>query len=449
VLAGIALIFLEAAATVEVIYTIRPSYALLAAACAFGLPFAFRGWMRLPVTLRWLAVALFAVYVLAAMAGETAVLRAQERGGNERALVYLSDLALGLAVLGLICGLWSGRRSPLPLLIALAIGAAPAAFYAIYQWFAQHYGWPLADVNNAAHAIGAAGAPDASDTGFLGWQRARGTFAEPHFLGAYLAMVLPITLGLLVISGRSGARRLRSPLLALAAAMAVALVLTSSLPAWGTLALGGLAALALFSVAKGMPTRAALAGTGVAVVLALGPLTLVSPQTVAPLTGRDSLEFSTEFRAESWGSAVRVWASRPVLGYGPGQSSIRVAGETTVAARAAPTKQPRQLGSAQGLWAAALVDAGSVGAALWLVFLGSVLFFGGTRLLRDPTFWMLAIFSAALTAVLGSQLAGDRLPLSVWVMMGVLLSAAVAAANGGSSEPDAGQRGQQPDGGSS
>jgi hypothetical protein len=427
-IAAILVLFLESAATAEVVYTIRPSYALFVLACLVGFPFIVHGWLRLPAPLLWLGALLFGVYVAAALTGDAQVLASQERAGGHRDLIYVTDLALGLGIVGLFAGLWPPDRSLASALAALLVGAAVAATYALYQWLGQRYGWPLANLNNASNAANAGTALAAvTDTGVLGWQRARGTFAEPHFLGAYVAMLLPIAVGFLIVSARRGARVARNLLAAVVMAMTATLVVTSSLPAWETLAIGSLAALTLLLVARGLPAPAAVAGAATAVILILAPLTLLSPQTLAPLTGRGSLEFSTEFRTEAWGAAAQAWAARPVLGYGPGQSAVRVAGDTNVTNRANPTEPPRALGSAQGLWAAALVDAGIVGLCTWLLFLGGAIGIGATTLLRRPTVLRAAILAAGVTAVLGSMVTGDRFELRAWVVIAILLASSLSA----------------------
>ena len=89
-------------------YTVRVPYALLAAACAIGFPSVVEGWRLAPSWLGWTAFALLAIYVVAAIGGTGATLGAQ-RAGAYRDLVYLADLALGIATVGLILGLWRDR----------------------------------------------------------------------------------------------------------------------------------------------------------------------------------------------------------------------------------------------------------------------------------------------------------------------------------------------------
>lgn len=61
VLGALALIFLHAAATLELVYTIRISYALLVAACVAGFPHIPRGAEQAPSSVRWLGAVLVAL----------------------------------------------------------------------------------------------------------------------------------------------------------------------------------------------------------------------------------------------------------------------------------------------------------------------------------------------------------------------------------------------------
>jgi hypothetical protein len=105
VMAAAAVLFLSAAATVDFVYTVRLSYLLIGLALLVGARLVFRGWLRLG-DIRWWALGLLLAYVIAAIAGKTAVLADEPRGGGHREFVYLADLIVGLVAVGLIAGLW-------------------------------------------------------------------------------------------------------------------------------------------------------------------------------------------------------------------------------------------------------------------------------------------------------------------------------------------------------
>jgi hypothetical protein len=112
-----------------------------------------------------------------------------------------------------------------------------------------------------------------------------------------------------------------------------------------------------------------------------------------------------------------------VIGYGPGQSSIKLAAKADAPPAVLDRKTPLQ--SAQGLWAASLIDTGLLGFASWIVFLVAVfvaVFQGlpGTMTIRE-----IGVVVAALGAVAASELEGDRLELRVWMLLGIALAAAL------------------------
>jgi hypothetical protein len=418
---GAALLFLSAAATVDVGFTVRVSQVLLGVACAVGAATVVEGWRRLPFVVVLGATGVLGAYVLAAALGDDQVLQGTARGGAHRELVYLADLVLGLAVVGLVVGATRSRRHLRRLAVALAIGAALAGGYAIYQWFAQQHGWPLADAVNTADSNGVTRGGLQGD-GFLGHERARGTFLEPHFLGTFLASLLPVVVALLLT-----VRRPAKVLLGLtAAAILFASLLTSSVPSWAVLLVGVAAGAVLWAVSR----RSAVAVTAaVLAVLLASLLTTVSfrsPETLSGLTGRsgDQMRLTTSFRTTTWHRVGDIWSTRPVLGYGPGQSSVQLTADGDFAGVAADSRHRAGLQSAQGLWAASLIDAGVVGLAMWLVLFCGVLgvAFAAARARPSPLLGGVAL--AALTAVVGSQVAGDRLDLRVWVLLGLALAAA-------------------------
>jgi hypothetical protein len=433
-LAAVALLFLDAAATVELVYTIRPSYALLAGASVLGAPFVVRGWLRIPAAVRWAAAAVLGAYVLAALFGDAEVVASDERGGSHRSLVYLADLIVGLAVTGLVVDLAPDLDRLRPLLWALIGSGAVASLYGIYQWFGLHYEWPLTDVNNAATNS------ENFDLGLLGWQRIRSTFPEPHFLASYLVAVIPVAGTLAVGSGRS-ARWVAGA----AAAMLLATAMAASAPAWCVFALSLTGGLAVFGVARGRVGLAAVSAGGLTLVAVVGVLFVANPAPLAGLTGRSggALEDSARFRTHAWHEGRLVWATRPVLGFGPGQSSVRLGYAIQQASNPDPSgrQEPPPLRSAHGLWLASLIDAGVIGFAAWTGFFAVLFGLGARALMRMPTWPVLGIFVATLAAVVSREVSGDRLEVRVWVLIGILLAAErVSSAAAAPPSPPASER---------
>jgi O-antigen ligase len=434
-LGGAATLFLSATATFHASYTVRVPYLLFGAAVVVGAPVVISGWRRLPAWVRWTALALFLAYVAATVGGDEATLQ-NARGGSHRDLVYLSDLALGLLVLGLLAGQWGSAEAGRDLLVAVTAGVAISGAYGVYQWFAQHYGLPFADVNNTLDSNGvSAGASQGK--AIFGWERVRGTFIEPHFFAAYLAAGIPLCC--LVAWRARGQWRLLTGA-GLGAAL-IALGLTTSVPAWAALVVAAIVAAALWSMGRGLEGASALAVAACVVVAIGGVAAAASPSMLRAATGRSTQEltYTTSYRTDIWKAAATVWAARPVLGFGPGQSSVRVA-------QADPnrTGDARNiLASAQALWAASLIDAGVLGFGCWLLLLGGVVWFTGRSLFARAGPVLAATFASATAALLAAQISGDRLELAAWVFVGLALAAATCEP----SAADRGQGDQQPGGG--
>lgn len=428
VYASAALLFLSAAATVEVGFTVRVSHALVFLACALGVVAVVDGWRRLPSVVVVGATGVLGSYALAAALGDDKALPGTTRSGDLRELVYLGDLMLGLALVGLVVGVIVSRRELHRVAVALAIGAAVASAYAIYQWFAQQHGWPLADVNNTADSNGVTSGGLQGD-GFLGRERARGTFLEPHFLAAFLSSLVPVVAAL-CLTAKPVARILLGVIVA---ALLLALLFTSSAPSWAVVVLALTTAAALWAAVVRRPL--AFAATAAALVFAASFVTVffTSPERLGSLTGRSGqqMRLTTDFRTTTWSRVGDIWSTRPVLGYGPGQSSVQLTAASDYSGIPEHPPRPVALQSAQGLWAASLIDAGVVGFGMWLVLLGAALAIAFATVIRRPSILTAGVALAALAATASSQVAGDRLDLRVWLLLGLALAAA--------------QQGQQPE----
>jgi O-antigen ligase len=422
--AAVALLGLSAAGTIELTFTLQPSYALLGLAALCGLPWVIEGWQRLPRAVQGAAVALILVYVVATVTGSAARLPSQSRGGGLRALVYLVDLGLGLTTVALLCGVWSSafaRR----LLIVFCVGAAITATLAVYQWFALHFGLPVADINSAPNSDGFTTGHRYQGAGLLGWERTRGTFKEPLVLGAFCVMTLPFAL--LAVRNSDGRSRIAAT--ACCAVVAVALVLTVSSLSVGIFFATGIVAALVMVLRDGRVVASAALAAIVVLGLAAGPALLSNPSALAAVTGRSSgdLKLTSQNRKVAWVAAARRWEERPVLGYGPGQSSVRLAYRPDPIA-AGRTSAPVVLGSAQGVWAAALIDAGVVGFCAWIALFGSLLVVGARTAWHERGTRLMLILWAAASAVGVSEFTGDRVDIRVWLALGVLAAASQLSA---------------------
>jgi len=426
-LAAATFLGLSAAGTLELTFTLQPSYALLALAAVCGLPWALQGWLSLPRTVQLAAAALVAVYLIAMLAGSPARLPSQGRGGALRPLVYLVDLGLGLTIIALLCGVWStsfGRR----LLLAFCAGATVTAALAVYQWFALRFSLPLSDLNTAPNSDGFTTGHRFQGTGLLGWERTRGTFKEPLVLGIFCAMTLPLA----VLAIRGARRRWRVSAAACLLFTGCAFALTVSSLSVGIFVATGLVVALIVALREGHVS----ASTGLAAFMALGlvvgPVMLSNPSSLSSLTGRtaEDLRLTADNRKDAWRNAVHRWEERPVLGYGPGQSSVRLAYRPDPQA-VGRTQAPVVLGSAQGVWAASLVDAGILGLCAWAALFAAVLWRGVRSTWRERGLGRALILWSAATGAATAQFSGDRVDIRVWLALGVL----AATSNLGAGQP--------------
>lgn len=416
ILAAAGALFLERAGTIEVGYTLTISYVLIVFASMINAPAVLRGWRILPSWTSCAAAALLAAYIVALLLGHQIQVAGLGRASGSRGLVYLSDLALGLCIIGLVAGSWE-NRSIRPLVMALAVGGFLAGVYAIYQWLALRLGLPLGNINNAANSDGVTfGA--SQGPGLFGGERVNGTFLEPHFLAAYLAAMIP--LGFVTTQWVAG--RLRWLAWGGVVMMLVALLLTISAPGWAELALALSAASLLYVVSRGWVLPAATVSMITMAIWLSAIPALASPQLIGPLVGRSGgeLTFTAAFRTETWRTVLRLWAHSPVLGAGPGQSSVLL-----TAAHVAPGALPTgALVSAQGVWAAALLDGGVIALGLWLMLLGGGITIGVRALWRYPTGLRWATVAAGGAAVIDVMNTGDRLFPLDWLVLALMLAAA-------------------------
>lgn len=425
-LAGSVALFLQSAATFEVVYTMRLSYVLCLLALVCGAPWVWRGWSLLPWWLGACAVALLATYAMSTALLDQAVLATSGRGGRLRALLYLVDIGLGLGMLGLLRGLWA-TRTPTDLIGAILCGGILAGLYGLYQWLAQRFGLPLADLINTRDSNGVT-TDTPQGAGLLGWERIRATFLEPHYLGAYLASTLPLAVA--VPLSREGRRRW--VVAGGAVAMVLALGLTASVPAWGILGLALTLTAGLVAMATGRAKSAAVIACAAIVLCLAAPIAVRSEELLSATTGRsvESLAVTTDFRFDTWDRVMELWAEAPAVGYGAGQSAVRITlrveGPNAVA-----------LSSAQGLWAAALLDAGVLGFAVWLLLLGGIVVLSGRAVYRRPTPRGAGVFCAGLAGLLFAGVSLDRLDLRAWILLGLMVVVSSSPVGGEHGEPRA------------
>jgi O-antigen ligase len=318
----------------------------------------------------------------------------------------------------LVPGLWRGLLGVRRLLLAFTVGASLAAVYAIWQWPAQRFGLPLADVLTTRDSSGLTEGGN-QGPGLLGWERARGTFLEPHFLGGFMSAAAP-----LAIVAAAQARGAARPLAAAgAAAMCGALIVSSSAPAFAGFGIAAVLAGTAWAIGSGRPALAAAAAAATAVAVLAAPVLVAAPEVLAAATGRDAttLTATADFRKQTWNRVLDIWAAQPAGGYGAGQSSVQLSlvtqGPDAVA-----------LNSAQGLWASSLLDVGLVGLGFWIALLGAGVVFVLRSVASGSSLPRVMLLMAMVAALCSTLVAGDRLDLRLWLLLGIVAAASLRPA---------------------
>jgi tetratricopeptide (TPR) repeat protein len=238
-------------------------------------------WRYVPPLLLWSVGLLAVILLLASFAGVSLSLSlwgSLERG--QGTVTQLSYLVLFLIVAAYCAPCTRQRR----LVIALVVTGVPIVLIA----FAQSLGWrPLPLVTDARSPVFA-------------------TLGRANFVGAYLAMLLPLTLAL-TTTAQENAHRFA--LAVLAVGEVVVLGLTDARGAWLAAAVG----IAFFAVLAGggrLTDRwRYLAWAGLAALILGGPLSAVWLST--------RQQGSPAARIAIWRSALQLIRERPLLGYGP------------------------------------------------------------------------------------------------------------------------------------
>ncbi|MGQ9627040.1 MAG: tetratricopeptide repeat protein, partial [Anaerolineae bacterium] len=315
-----------------------------------------------------------------------------------------------LALFWLVAGLPPSGKGVV--ISAVVLGSIPVSLYALSQFGGL-------DVLGWAWPKGEAG----------GGRRAFSTLGHPNFLGAYLAMVIPLAAGRASSSRRAMARLGYVFLLCL---LFGALFATFSRSAWLACFSSMLAFALLLAYVKGMASRfLPFIAAFIIMVLASSLLAYLDPGGMfshSPLEPLHSFlrgkSATAQVRALAWEGALRLISARPLLGYGPGTFPLAFAGV-----------YPPSLASYGGIealgghahnllldWA---VSIGLAGVAVYLLFLGFV-FRRGWRALHQasPSFQatLIGLFGAIIAYLVYNQLNFATIaPLSLfWVCMGMI-----------------------------
>jgi O-antigen ligase len=271
----------------------------------------------------------------------------------------------------------------------------------------------------------------------LPWQgiavgRVFSTMNHPNFLGAYLTMVIPLTVGCLLNSSlKPGLKPGCALLLAL---QIVCLLFTFSRSSWLAFLVSILVFAFLGALGRGKTGRFlifVIALTCILLILAglayLDPGGLFSYSPLEPvhsfLRGKSA---AAQIRALGWGATVRLIGARPVLGYGPESFALAFAG--VYPPRLAIYGGPIATGGrAHNEWLDLAVIIGVPGVALYLLVL-AVVFRRGWKA-RDSANPRRQAITIALLSAIAAYLAQNQLSFGtvtsfslLWLFMAVIVA---------------------------
>ena len=239
------------------------------------------------------------------------------------------------------------------------------------------------------------------------------TLGRANFLGAYLVILLPLTLAQLQVARKSSKRFLWS---ALFAGELIVIGLTAARAAW----LGTAVALSLYAflhVGPRLARRARLAACGGVVLLSLS-----GPLAVAALSG--TVQGSTAARLAIWQGTSDLIRHRPLIGYGPDALGL-------VFPRVFPPQlvyyQGREffVDRAHNLLLDWVVTTGIPGLLAFLLLLAAFVLVVRKGLLRTHTarkrIMLIAILAAVMGNLANNMVSFDVTPTAVaaWLLMGM------------------------------
>jgi tetratricopeptide (TPR) repeat protein len=362
----------------------------------FALPIKRRG--VLPAAVRWSAVGLVATWLITTIAGTNPGLSFWGSSTHNQGAI---SLITALLLFVLVATHLRGQTQAWPLFRILTLTTAPIVLLVALE----REGWALVQTPGA-------GAVELSST-----------LGSPNAVGAYLALLLPLTAALALHLGHGWQCRAVCGL-SMAALGVVGITLARE--AWLTAAIG-LATFGALLVWPRLPQRAKQAGAGVIVLgVLLAALALI-------WSGEQSGNWRTAgilaTRWPIWEASWSLIEARPWLGYGPNALELVF-----------PSVYPVQL-AASGAHSLVVDQAanwvletwlttGLLGLLAWLAFLTACLSVGWRALRRHEHMGQRLLLAAAMGAIIGNLVGSLFSPDTVaantvmWLLLGLLVALA-------------------------
>lgn len=344
--------------------------------------------------------------LLALFAG-TSVLWAAD---TEYAAVTGASVLLGAL---LMVGTVAVRPDPSRSAAALVIGATVQAVFGLRQFFTQEVVGSLV-LGVASHTAADLGA-FVVETPAGRWLRAYGTLSHPNMYGTYLAVGLLAAITLFMVARR---QRVRISLAAAIAVMGAGLLVSFSRSAFLALLIGSIVMFFFNDVRTRFVRRFA---SGLVIVIgAVLMIGAVYPDVVAPrITGEGRLEsLSIDERQDQLDDAQALFLAHPVVGVGMGQMPVSLSLERPDG-REGYYYQP-----VHSVPVLVTVELGLVGILLWILLVYGIVGRVWKWRLALPESVFFAGFVAVLTVGLLDHFVWSLWfgQLIFWVMVGMVLS---------------------------
>lgn len=279
---------------------------------------------------------------------------------------------------------------------AMVAAAWIPAIYGTYQFFAQRFDWPLANINNL-HAVGARLSVHYLDDLRGSFYTIFATFGETKTYAGFLLGVVPILIGIMLVTRKS--RRFLLDLSTKRIVVLIGMLIAHFFLGFSRTGYVGFALLMVFVLV--FINRKAAIGSGAVFLVFLTVFSLFSTQS--PFLLIEELWFSLWDPMSTGGVIIARWkfalqetAESPILGYGLGNTY-----DTTISV--ARTSRVTEWFAAPGLLGQLLPGVGALGTLLFLAFLGSHVWLSLSNLSQlDKEEGIRALLLFSLLAVVGS-----------------------------------------------
>ena len=142
-----------------------------------------------------------------------------------------------------------------------------------------------------------------------------------------------------------------------------------------------------------------------------------------------STDASNLERLNRWGSAIRMWQERPILGWGPGTYAMEYAPFQLASGKTIISTNSGNMGNAHSEYLGPLSEQGLLGMLLMLLLVGYIMYTGITLYIRMPDGEMriilitlvLGLITYFTHGILNNYLDTDKATITVWGMTAIIV----------------------------